>query len=145
MKSLWRRFRLSVDIFDYAWVASFYVNDAHWSSVKSEKKWKLLLWNIQKEGFSFLSQDLSSNNAFISTIGVEIKTHTLQSDGKQFKLQVWKVCSFCDLLRVKTQNVYRYGILVAKNVSGQCSLLATRTLMGLSLFLTLPMKNHFQI
>jgi GTPase SAR1 family protein len=32
--------------------------------------------------------DLTSNNAFISTIGVDIRTHMIQVDGKTVKLQV---------------------------------------------------------
>ena len=32
--------------------------------------------------------NLSSNNAFISTIGVDIKTHVLKLDGQAIKLQV---------------------------------------------------------
>ena len=32
--------------------------------------------------------DLTSNNAFISTIGVDIRTHIIQVDGKPVKLQV---------------------------------------------------------
>merc|ERR1719219_2177258 len=33
--------------------------------------------------------DLSSTNAFISTIGVDVRTHVLKLDGQSVKLQVW--------------------------------------------------------
>jgi len=33
--------------------------------------------------------DLSSNNAFISTIGVDVRTHVIKLDGQSVKLQVW--------------------------------------------------------
>ena len=32
--------------------------------------------------------DLSSNNAFISTIGVDVRTHVIKLDGQSVKLQV---------------------------------------------------------
>ena len=34
--------------------------------------------------------DLSSNNAFISTIGYEVRTHIIKLDGQTVKLQVSK-------------------------------------------------------
>lgn len=33
--------------------------------------------------------DLSSNNAFISTIGVDVRTHVIKLDGQTIKMQVW--------------------------------------------------------
>jgi hypothetical protein len=56
--------------------------------------------------------DLSSNNAFISTIGVDVRTHVIKIDGQSIKMQVIKYfISHCStiLLGMHGQlNYFRY-------------------------------------
>ena len=47
--------------------------------------------------------DLSSNNAFISTIGVDVRTHVIKLDGQSVKLQVISRVFFHQKTLVKTQ------------------------------------------
>lgn len=57
-----------------------------------EPSFKLVMVGDSGVGKSCLLEkflDLSSNNAFISTIGVDIRTHVIKLDGQAVKLQVW--------------------------------------------------------
>jgi len=62
------------------------------SSSKEDYTFKLVMVGDSGVGKSCLLEkflDLSSNNAFISTIGYEVRTHILKLDGQTVKMQVW--------------------------------------------------------
>lgn len=66
------------------------------TSAKDEFTFKLVMVGDSGVGKSCLLEkfmDLGSNNAFISTIGVDVRTHSVKIDGQSVKLQVkfWKV------------------------------------------------------
>ena len=61
------------------------------STAKDEHNFKLVMVGDSGVGKSCLLEkflDLSSNNAFISTIGVDVRSHVLKLDGHLIKLQV---------------------------------------------------------
>ena len=61
------------------------------SSSKEDYTFKLVMVGDSGVGKSCLLEkflDLSSNNAFISTIGYEVRTHILKLDGQTVKMQV---------------------------------------------------------
>jgi GTPase SAR1 family protein len=62
--------------------------------------------------------DVSSTNAFISTIGVDIKTHAIHVDGKSVKLQVVKVAKCDRVARCSAVQTYQNG----KNMPADASL-----------------------
>lgn len=62
------------------------------STTKDENNFKLVMVGDSGVGKSCILEkflDLSSNNAFISTIGVDVRSHVLKLDGHLIKLQVW--------------------------------------------------------
>lgn len=62
------------------------------TSSKEDFTFKLVMVGDSGVGKSCLLEkflDLSSNNAFISTIGYEVRTHIMKMDGQTVKLQVW--------------------------------------------------------
>merc|ERR1719367_14637 len=62
------------------------------STAKDEHNFKLVMVGDSGVGKSCLLEkfiDLSSNNAFISTIGVDVRTHVIKLDGQSVKLQIW--------------------------------------------------------
>ena len=69
------------------------------TSSKEDFTFKLVMVGDSGVGKSCLLEkflDLSSNNAFISTIGYEVRTHIIKLDGQTVKLQVrnWKYVIF---------------------------------------------------
>jgi len=62
------------------------------TSSKEDFTFKLVMVGDSGVGKSCLLEkflDLSSKNAFISTIGYEVRTHIIKLDGQTVKLQVW--------------------------------------------------------
>ena len=60
-------------------------------NTKEDFNFKLVMVGDSGVGKSCLLEkflDLSSNNAFISTIGVDVRTHVLKLEGHSVKLQV---------------------------------------------------------
>ena len=67
------------------------------TSSKEDFTFKLVMVGDSGVGKSCLLEkflDLSSNNAFISTIGYEVRTHIIKLDGQTVKLQVRKLRKF---------------------------------------------------
>ena len=62
------------------------------TSVKDEYTFKLVMVGDSGVGKSCLLEkflNLSSSNAFISTIGVDVRSQTIKTEGHTVKLQVW--------------------------------------------------------
>ena len=81
------------------------------STAKDEHNFKLVMVGDSGVGKSCLLEkflDLSSNNAFISTIGVDVRSHVLKLDGHLIKLQVSLqlfvksiISNQCDLTKIQ--------------------------------------------
>lgn len=95
------------------------------SSSKDEEPFKLVLVGDSGVGKSCLLDkllNLTSNNAFISTIGVDIKTHVVQVDGRSIKLQVWDTGGQ-ERYRPVLTTCYRnaHGIIIVFDVTNEKS------------------------
>lgn len=92
---------------------------------KDEEAFKLVLIGDSGVGKSCLLEklmDLTSNNAFISTIGVDIRTHVIQIEGKPVKLQVWDTGGQ-ERYRPVLTTCYRnaHGIIIVYDVTNEKS------------------------
>lgn len=54
--------------------------------------------------------DLSSNNAFISTIGVDVRTHVIKLDGQTIKMQVITVNNCMVIPITSTISTYKFEV-----------------------------------
>merc|ERR1711871_392042 len=94
---------------------------------------KLLLIGDSGDGKSCLlcrySEDIF-NNKFITTIGIDFKIRTIESDGKKIKLQIWDTAGQ-ERFRTITQAYYRgaMGILLVYDVTDEKSFTNIRAWM----------------